>query len=153
MRIFLDTADPKAVRALARWGCFAGVTTNPILLARARLTAQAAMPALAEAIGGEIFAQAGGGSAEDIARDAAGLAQLVPGRMVIKIPATPVGLEAMHRLADQHIPVAATAIFRAAQALMAARAGAIYAIPFWHRIAEAGGDPVAEVRDATAFFE
>src|SRR5262245_44863244 len=131
MRIFLDTADARAVRTLARWGCFAGVTTNPILLVRARVSAQAAIPALAEAIGGEIFAQVRGESAEDMVRDAESLALLVPGRMVIKVPATPAGLEATHQLAGQRIPVAATCVFRAAQALLAARAGAIYAIPFW----------------------
>src|SRR5215831_15411540 len=147
MRIFLDTADLAAVRELARWGCFSGVTTNPLLLARAAVRAAEIVPALAEAIGGELFVQAG--DAEEGTR----LAQLAPGRVVIKVPVVPSGLEAIRQLAAERIPTAATAVFKAAQALLAARAGALYAIPFWHRIAEAGGDPEREVRDAAGFFE
>jgi TalC/MipB family fructose-6-phosphate aldolase len=144
MRLFLDTADADGARELARWGTFAGITTNPLLLARAHTTADVAIPRLAEAVPGEIFAQARGTTADALCADAQRLAALAPGRLVVKIPATPAGLIAIHMLGDLRIPTAATAVFRAAQALLAARAGAIYTIPFWHRIGERGGDPARE---------
>jgi transaldolase len=153
MKIFLDTADVACARALARWGAFAGATTNPLLLARAGITVERAVAELCGAVGGEIFAQARGDSAAALIADAERLSALAPGRVIVKLPTHEAGLEAMHALADRRIATAATAIFRASQALLAARAGALYAIPFWHRIAEAGGRPEAEVQLAAELFQ
>jgi transaldolase len=153
MRIFLDTADAPAAAQLWGWGCFAGVTTNPILLARARVGVEEALRALAQATTGDLFAQARGQTAAALLEDGARLAELAPGRVLVKIPATPAGLEAIRRLGERNVLCAATAIFHAAQAVLAARAGATWVIPFWRRIAEAGGDPAREVGDAAHFLE
>jgi len=153
MRIFLDTADHHVARQLWSWGSFSGVTTNPILLARAGISVEDAMAELGRTTSGDLFAQAVGKTAAALADDGARLAQLVPGRIIVKIPTTPYGLEAMRLLAGRNVLTAATAIFRASQAVLAARAGATWVIPFWHRIAEAGGDPVREVADSANFLE
>ena len=153
MRIFLDTADHRVAQKLWSWGSFSGVTTNPILLARAGVTVEGAIAALARVTSGDLFAQAVGGTAAALADDGARLCDLAPGRMIVKIPTTSYGLEAMRLLAGRNVLTAATAIFRASQAVLAARAGATWVIPFWHRIAEAGGDPAREVAEAAAFLE
>ena len=153
MRIFLDTADFRVARQLWSWGSFSGVTTNPILLSRAGISVDDAMAELGRATSGDLFAQAVGKTAAALADDGARLAQLVPGRVIVKIPTTAYGLEAMRLLAGKNVLTAATAIFRASQAVLAARAGATWVIPFWHRIAEAGGDPAREVGDAANFLE
>jgi fructose-6-phosphate aldolase 1 len=153
MRIFLDTADHRIAQKLWSWGSFSGVTTNPILLARAGASVEAAMADLGRATSGDLFAQAVGKTAQALADDGARLAQLVPGRIIVKIPTTPSGLEAMRLLSDKNVLTAATAIFRASQAVLAARAGATWVIPFWHRIAETGGDPAREVADSANFLE
>lgn len=153
MRIFLDTTDPAEAAELWAWGCFAGVTTNPILVARAGQPVEQVVEALGAAMPGEVFAQARGATADALTADGERLAALLPGRMVIKIPAIPAGLEAMRRLKERDVLTAATAIFRAGQALLAARAGASHVIPFWCRLREAGGDPAHEVTQAVTFVE
>lgn len=153
MRFYLDTADHREVRELYDWGCFAGVTTNPIILARAGTTVEKAIRELSQVMPGEIFAQAVGKTAAAIADDGARLAALAPGRMIIKVPITPAGIEAIRLLAQRNVLTAATAVFRATQAVMAARAGAAHVIPFWHRIGESGGDPAREVTDSAHLLE
>jgi transaldolase len=66
---------------------------------------------------------------------------------MIKLPPTPAGLTVMHRLRDERIWTAATALFSLGQALLAASAGADVVIPFHHRIAERGHDADRVVRD------
>jgi fructose-6-phosphate aldolase 1 len=153
VRIYLDTADAGVARELFSWGCFSGATTNPILLARAGVSVERAIEGLAAALSGEIFAQTRGATGSELCDEGYRLASLAPGRIVVKVPMSEAGLAAIALLKARHVPTAATALYRASQALLAARAGATYAIPFWHRIGAAGGDPAAEVGEAARWLE
>jgi transaldolase len=62
-------------------------------------------------------------------------------RLVIKVPMSKNGLEALHLLSRQGIPTMATAVFHPRQALMAALAGANYIAPYLGRMEKAGLDP------------
>jgi transaldolase len=153
MRLYLDTADVAEVRALASWGAFAGVTTNPILLARAGLDLRGAAAALAEAQPGDVFVQVAGDDADALEAEVRSLCALVPTRLMVKLEPTPIGLEVMSRLRDERIWTAATALFTLGQALLAANAGADVLIPFYSRMAEAGADAQRDVADMVKLCE
>jgi TalC/MipB family fructose-6-phosphate aldolase len=153
MRLYLDTADVGEARALASWGAFAGVTTNPILLARAGLDLRGAAVALAEAQPGDVFVQVAGDDADALEAEVRGLCALVPTRLMVKLAPTPAGLEVMSRLRDERIWTAATALFTLGQALLAANAGADVLIPFFSRMVEAGADAERDVADMVKLCE
>ncbi|EOW6644079.1 fructose-6-phosphate aldolase [Cronobacter muytjensii] len=147
MELYLDTADVAAVKRLARILPLQGVTTNPSIVARARVKLWDLLPALQEAMNGEgkLFAQVVAVNAPDMVREAEMLAQRVPG-LVVKIPVTEEGLAAMKILKPSGIPLLGTAVYGAAQGLMAALAGAEYVAPYVNRLDAQGGDGVATVR-------
>lgn len=153
MRLYLDTADVAEARSLARWGAFAGVTTNPILLARAGLDLRGAATALAEAQPGDVFVQVAGNDADALEAEVRSLCALVPTRLMVKLEPTPVGLEVMSRLRDERIWTAATALFTLGQALLAANAGADVLIPFYSRMVEAGADAERDLADMVKLCE
>ncbi len=142
VRIYLDTADKKEIVELMQWGCFAGITTNPVILSNSKLTQDVAVKTLADAFTGDFFVQAAGNEAAEMIANAAYLSEKLGKRVIVKIPSTGDGLKAIKELSNRGIWTAATALFTPEQALLAAEAGADIVIPFYHRIAEGGDDPV-----------
>lgn len=142
MRIYLDTADKNDVQEMMKWGCFAGVTTNPIILSNSKLTQDAAIKELAGVFIGDFFLQAKGERAEEIIGNATYLSEKLGKRVIVKIPSTSEGIKAIKELSNNGVWTAATALFTPGQALLAAEAGADIVIPFYHRIAESGEDPI-----------
>lgn len=153
MRLYLDTADVSLITPLSAWGCFAGVTTNPVILAGAGMTPAQAVATLTEAQPGDVFVQVGGDDPDQMEQVIRELNALAPPRVMVKVPPTPVGLAVMHRLRDERIWTAATALFTLGQALLAANAGADILIPFYGRMAEAGVDPQREIQDMVALCQ
>lgn len=147
MRLYLDTADLDAVGRLMRWGAFAGVTTNPIILARANLEPARAVAELCQAQPGDVFVQVDGDDPNEMERQVRELNGIETPRVMIKIPPTPVGLEVMHRLRDERIWTVATALHTLGQALLAANAGADILAPFFGRMLWAGLDAAREITD------
>ncbi len=147
MTLFLDSADRAELEPLLATGLFGGVTTNPLLLARAGLT-PSDVPALHDwlvAAGARtVFAQTLGTHVDEIVADGRRLRGLGD-RVVVKIPATRAGLAATRRLADEGVPLLVTAVHHAAQALLAAAAGARYVAPYLGRMTAAGRDGPAHV--------
>lgn len=146
MSLFLDTAVRDEAAALLRTGAFAGVSTNPTLLRRANL-ARADVPDLlhhlVSAGAGLVFLQATGGDATALTRDGRDLAALGD-RVVVKVPCTSAGLEAAAALRSDGVPVLLTAVYTAAQALLAHSVGATRIAPYVGRMTDAGRDGVAE---------
>ncbi|WFE20729.1 transaldolase family protein [Solwaraspora sp. WMMD937] len=146
--LYLDSADRAALAPLLATGLFAGVTTNPLLLDRAGL-GQTDLPALhdwAVAAGaGTVFAQTLAEDPDGIVTEGLRLRELSD-RVVVKVPATRSGLTATRRLADQQVPVLITAVYHAAQAVLAAAAGARYIAPYLGRMTAAGRDGLAQIQ-------
>jgi len=140
MRLFLDTIDADELAALWAHGAFHGVTTNPLILARAALTAEQAVERCRRLGIDRLFLQAPWGETPAIVAEAERLAALFDGRLWIKIPALEHGFAAMAALRRAGIRTAATAILSLGQALLAAEAGADVLIPFVGRVAQASGD-------------
>ena len=129
MKIFLDTADIEEIRTVARWGVLDGVTTNPTLFSKT--TGRSYEEVLKEIC----TITSGPVSAEVVAEDVDGMlsegrdfAKLAP-NIVVKVPMSEEGLEAMSRFAEEGIKTNCTLIFTANQGLLAAKAGASASCP------------------------
>lgn len=148
MKFFLDTANLDEVRHIARLGVLSGVTTNPSLLAREHgADFKATIQEIASIVGGHVSAEVTETTAEGMIEQGREIATWSP-HVVVKIPCTEAGLEAISRLSREGIPVNTTLIFTPNQALLAARAGAKYVSPFVGRfddISEEGMNLVADI--------
>ncbi len=152
MRIFLDTADLNEIREVARWGILTGVTTNPTLMSKTSgMNHEQVIKHIAEIVDGPI-------SAETISLDADGM--LEEGRrfakwhpnVVIKVPSTPAGWEAVSRFKKEGIRTNVTLCFSANQALFAALAGAYIISPFVGRLDDTSEDGMQVVRDIVEIY-
>jgi transaldolase len=147
MRLFLDTVDETALGELWPTGAFAGVTTNPLILARHGATPEDAAMRCRKLGVGRLFLQAAFGHREAIVQDARGLTELFDGDLWVKVPAIGEGIAAIARLRDMGIRTAATAVLSLGQALLAAEAGADVLIPFLARAQASGVEPAALLAD------
>lgn len=153
MEIFLDTANLDEIRTAARWGILSGVTTNPSLLAREEGACfEDTIKEIAALVDGPI-------SAETVSEDAAGMvaegveyAAWHP-NVIVKVPSTPAGLEAVSRLRERGIRCNVTLVFNANQALFAALAGAFVVSPFLGRLDDVSHDGMDLIREIAAVFE
>lgn len=148
MELYLDTADVNAVKRLARVLPLHGVTTNPSIVAKAGKPLWEILPALHDALGatGKLFAQVMANSADRMVAEAVLITQRVPG-VVVKIPTTVEGLAAMKTLKSMSIVTLGTAVYGAAQGLLAALAGAEYVAPYFNRVDAQGGNGVEMVHE------
>lgn len=151
MRLFLDTANVEEVRAAVAWGVVDGVTTNPTLMAKAGGDPEATLRELARLVPGPVSAEVIATDADGMVAEGRHLAALAE-NIVVKVPVTPAGLEATHRLSAEGIRVNATLIFQPAQALLAARAGAAFVSPFVGRLDDVGEDGIGVVADVVDIF-
>ena len=148
MELYLDTSDVAAVKALARIFPLAGVTTNPSIVAAGNQTLEVLLPQLQEAMGGQgrLFAQVMATTAEVMVSDARKLRTIIAD-IVVKVPVTAEGLAAIKLLKEEGIPTLGTAVYGAAQGLLAALAGAEYVAPYVNRVDAQGGDGIQTVTD------
>ena len=148
MELYLDTSDVAAVKALARVLPLAGVTTNPSIVATGKETLEVSLPQLQEAMGGQgrLFAQVMATTAEGMVSDARKLRTIIAD-IVVKVPVTAEGLAAIKLLKEEGIPTLGTAVYGAAQGLLAALAGAEYVAPYVNRVDAQGGDGIQTVTD------
>lgn len=142
MKIYIDSADKNEITQLMKWGSFAGITTNPVILRNSKLRPFEAIEQLAPLFEGDFFVQTWGDDAETMTRNAEEIALRLDKRAIIKIPSTPVGFQTIHNLSAKNIRTAATALFTPGQAILATEAGATMVIPFFNRLEEAGEDAV-----------
>jgi transaldolase len=79
------------------------------------------------------------------------LAAIAP-NVAVKVPLTPDGLRTCRALADQGTPVNVTLCFSAAQAILAAKAGAAYISPFVGRLDDIGTDGMQLIADICQIY-
>ncbi|MGR9052748.1 MAG: transaldolase family protein [Gammaproteobacteria bacterium] len=148
LELYLDTADLSQVARFNACLPVKGVTTNPTILAKAGIGLNTLLPALADILGPEAryHAQVVGATVEAILEEARRLADM-PYGIVVKVPATEIGLAAIRKIKGEGIPVLATAIYSVQQGFLAALSGADYLAPYVNRIDATGTDGVAVVAD------
>ncbi len=153
MKIYLDTANLNEIREAARWGILSGVTTNPSLLAKEEgADFQDTIRTIAGLVDGPISAEAVSEDADGMVREGREFAAWHP-NVIVKVPCTAAGLEAVARLKEDGIRCNVTLIFNANQALMAALAGAFVVSPFIGRLDDISQDGTDLIREIAAIFE
>src|SRR3954447_12490232 len=147
MKLFLDTADIEEIRIAARWGVLDGVTTNPTLYAKIGGSYEDILKQICDLTPGPVSAEVVAEDADGMLREGREFAKLAP-NIVVKVPMSEEGLEAMYRFAEEGIRTNCTLIFTANQGLLAAKAGASLLSPFVGRlddINEEGMDVIREL--------
>jgi transaldolase len=144
IRLFLDTADITQWQNWLPMGLFYGVTTNPLLLEKAQVTCSVEqlkeLARQAFILGAkEVQLQTWGTSVDALVKTGELLAG-IDERIVVKVPITKVGTEAVSRLIAQGIRVTLTGVYAVPQVLIAAALGADYAAPYLGRINDLGGN-------------
>jgi transaldolase len=153
MRIFLDTANIDEIREAARLGVIRGVTTNPSLLAKERTAdMKAVVQEIASIVDGPISAEVLSLEPEAMIREAAQVSSWAP-NVVVKIPMSEAGLEAISVLSREDIKTNLTLCFSLNQALLGAAAGATYVSPFVGRLDDIGQDGMQLVTDIVKMFD
>lgn len=133
MEFYLDTAFVEEIKEALRWGILDGVTTNPSLVAKTGKSFRQVVKEIAQLVDGPVSAEVLATDKEGMIKQARILRDLAP-NVVVKIPFTEEGIQAIVALAEMNIPVNCTLIFSVSQGLMAAKAGARYISPFIGRL-------------------
>lgn len=148
IELYLDTVDTEQVSRLNACLPIKGVTTNPSILASAGVGVTQALSELAGIIGEDarFHVQVVSETVDDMVAEALAIDKL-PFDMVVKIPATEVGLAAIKKIKRRGVQVLATAIYSTQQGFLAALCGADYLAPYVNRMDNMGGNGVAVVAE------
>ena len=154
MELYLDTANVADVERLARIFPIAGVTTNPSIIAASGESVWDVLPRLQKIVGpeGTLFAQTMSRDADGMVAEARRLSAAFPG-LVVKVPVTAEGLVTIKILKKEGITTLGTAVYSAAQGLLAALAGAKYIAPYVNRVDAQGGDGIRTVQELQSLLE
>jgi transaldolase len=138
MKFFLDTANLKEIREANELGLCDGVTTNPTLVSKeGDVDFKQHVAAICEIVKGPVSAEVTSQDVDGMIREGLDYSKIAP-NVVIKCPLTKDGLKATRHLADEGISVNVTLCFSAAQAILAAKAGASFISPFLGRLDDIG---------------
>ena len=151
VKLFLDTADIKDIAALADTGLIDGVTTNPSLIAKSGQDMSFVIGKIARMVDGPVSAETTATDAETMEKEGRKLAKIGK-NIAVKVPLTPDGLKVCRILADDGIMVNVTLCFSAAQALLAAKAGARFISPFIGRLDDLGGDGMGLIEEIVSIY-
>ena len=152
MKFFLDTANLDEIREAASFGIADGVTTNPTLIAKeGNVDFEEHIAAICKIVSGPVSAECTSEDTEGMLREGRDYAKIAP-NVVIKCPLTRAGLKATRTLSSEGIKVNVTLCFSAAQAIMAAKAGASFISPFVGRLDDIGENGLLLVQDIVEIY-
>ena len=147
MKFFLDTANLDEIRNAAAFGLADGVTTNPSLIAKeGNVDFKEHIAAICQIVSGPVSAECTSEDAEGMISQGRDYATIAP-NVVIKCPLTREGLKATNKLSNEGIKVNVTLCFSAAQAILAAKAGASFISPFLGRLDDIGENGLLLLQD------
>lgn len=152
MKIFLDTADYEAIAERYKTGLVDGITTNPTLVRKSGVDYVEFIKTLATNFAFEsISAEVEGESCFEMLTNAIKYRDIAD-NVTIKLPLTVEGLKACKELTAQGVETNVTLCFSAAQAVMAAKAGATYISPFVGRMNDNSFSGVELVRAISGLY-
>ena len=151
MRLFIDTANIDEIIELNDMGVISGVTTNPSLIAKEGKDFWETVKTITTIVDGPISGEVISDDAESMIKEGREIAK-VHKNMVVKIPMTGEGLKAVKVLSKEGIRTNVTLVFSAAQALLAANAGATYVSPFLGRLDDISTEGMELIRKISNVF-
>lgn len=152
MKFFVDTAEISEIRELAATGLLDGVTTNPSLIAKSGRKFLEVIAEICEVVPGPVSAEVAATEYTQMLKEAAVLRKIAP-NVAIKVPLTQDGLRACYALSQEGVMVNVTLCFSAAQALLAAKAGATFISPFVGRLDDIGQDGMELIADIVQIYD
>lgn len=153
MKFFIDTANLKEIKEANEMGLIDGVTTNPSLIAKeGKVDFKKHIAKICEITPGDVSAEVTALDADGMLKEGREYAKIAP-NVVIKCPLTLDGLKATRTFRDEGTKVNVTLCFSAAQALLAAKAGATYISPFVGRLDDIGQNGMALISDIVQIYE
>jgi transaldolase len=152
MKFFADTAEIAEIRELAATGLLDGVTTNPSLVHKSGRDFIEVLKEIADVCPGPVSAEVVGLEYDSMMREAEVLRKVAK-NIAVKVPLTPDGLKACKALTGDGTMVNVTLCFSAAQALLAAKAGASFISPFVGRLDDTGFDGMQVVADIRMIYD
>jgi transaldolase len=151
MKFFVDTAEINEIRELAETGLLDGVTTNPSLIAKSGRKILDVIAEICEVVSGPVSAEVAATEYKQMMKEAKVLKKIAK-NVAIKVPLTPDGLRACHALSQEGTMVNVTLCFSAAQALLAAKAGATFISPFIGRLDDIGHNGMELIADIVQIY-
>ena len=151
MKFFVDTADINEIKELADTGLLDGVTTNPSLIKKSGRDFKQTIAEICGITDGPVSAEVVAMDYDGMVRQGEDLAKIAK-NVTIKVPLTLPGLKACKYFTSKGIMVNVTLCFSAAQALLAAKAGATFISPFVGRLDDVGTDGLTLIQDIVTIY-
>lgn len=151
MKFFIDTADIGEIRDLAATGLVDGVTTNPSLVAKSGGKFLDVVREICAVVPGPVSAEVTATDTASMLAEGRKLAKIAR-NVTVKVPLTPDGLKACRALAQEGTMVNVTLCFSAAQAILAAKAGATFVSPFVGRLDDVGQSGMGLIREIVEIY-
>ncbi|WP_334160890.1 fructose-6-phosphate aldolase [Phenylobacterium sp.] len=152
MQLFLDTTDVAVLKDLAATGLVDGVTTNPSLIAKSGRKMLEVIAEICDVVEGPVSAEVAAADTAGMLDEGRKLSTIAP-NVVVKVPLTRDGLIATREFAREGILTNVTLCFSAAQALLAAKAGASYISPFIGRLDDHGADGMDLITEIRTIYD
>jgi len=151
MKFFVDTADVSEIRSLAEAGLVDGVTTNPSLIAKSGRRMAEVIAEICAITPGPVSAEVTATDFETMLEEGQYLRGIAP-NVAVKVPLTEAGLRTCRALSSDGTAVNVTLCFTAAQALLAAKAGAAFISPFVGRLDDISTDGMGLIADIVQIY-
>jgi transaldolase len=153
MKFFIDTANLAAIKEIKAMGMCDGVTTNPSLMAKeGRTDTDQLLREICDVVQGPVSGEVTALEADAMVAEGKRLAAISE-HLVVKVPTTYAGLQAIAALSAAGIRVNATLVFSVSQALLVAKAGAAYVSPFVGRLDDVSEDGMQLISDIVDVYQ
>jgi transaldolase len=152
MKLFVDTGSIKDIETIAALGIIDGVTTNPSLLAKEPGDFRQNLKKICDIVHGPVSGEVTATDFTGMIREGHEIAA-IDEHMVVKVPLTRDGIKACKALSDEGLRVNVTLCFSAAQALLAAKAGATYISPFVGRLDDIAMNGMDLIREIVQIYD
>jgi transaldolase len=151
VKFFLDTANLEELKHGAALGLVDGVTTNPTLIAKEGKPIEEQIRRICDIVDGDISAEVVSTETDKMLPEGRNLAKIHK-NVVVKLPLTRDGIRACSALSKEGIRVNVTLCFSAAQAMLAAKAGAYIVSPFVGRVDDIGWDGIHLIKEIVQIY-
>ena len=156
MKFFIDTASLEQIKEAEALGILDGVTTNPSLMAKEGIKGEANIlkhyVTICEMVNGPVSAEVISTDFKGMVDEGNKLAALHP-NIVVKVPMIKEGVKAIKYFTDNGIKTNCTLVFSAAQAILAAKAGAAMVSPFIGRIDDGNWDGIQLISQIVSIYK